>query len=182
MPNEFKSTLPDRKELMRLSPYEGSRRTLQAFSEAREEMKRRGYDRATIEEIAALLNASASTYQTAVQHCEAVDVYKISPNLPKQEAIRRMRLVNPLAQRLSRDLDRVEDQRSDAELLSDGVSSVLVRAGDELPRLDAGVLATYLRRDPAKLGSTRSALVDLQRWLSALGRALDGPLQDQERS
>lgn len=177
MPNEFKSTLPDRKELMRLSPYEGSRRTLQAFAEARQEMERRGYARATIEEIAELLDASPSTYQTAVQHCEAVDIYRISPNLPKQEAIRRMRLVNPLAQRLSRELDRAEDRRGDAELLADGVSSVLIRAGDELPRLDAGVLAEYLRRDPAKLGSTRSALVDLQRWLVALERALDGPLQ-----
>lgn len=175
--NNFRSTLPDRRELLRISPYEGSKRVVQAFREGREEMARRGFPRATIDDVAALLHASTSTYQSAVLHMEAVDTYGISPDLSKQEAIRRMRLVNPVAQRLSRELNAAQDKRGDVEILADGISALLIRAGAELPKLDAGAMAVYLRRDPAKRGATRSALIDLQRWLTILERALDSPLQ-----
>jgi hypothetical protein len=176
---EFVSSFPTRHEAMRLSPYEGSKRIVAAFDEAMKELKRRGNARPNREEAAKLLGSSVSTstYQLARNHVIAIETYGISPDLPKQEAVRRMKLLNPVVERLARDLDEAHEKRSDVEILADAVSALIIRASKELTRLDAGALAAYLRRDPQKQGSTRSALIDLQRWYVMLERALDSPLR-----
>jgi hypothetical protein len=167
---------PTRLELARLSPYEGSKRLVQAFQEAQEELRRRGDSRPTIEAAARLLgpHVSASTYNGSVNHIRAVEVYGISPNLAKMDALRRFRTMEPIPARLAKKLDNVQDQRGDTEILADAVSNLVIRASNELARLDEKALAVYLRRDPRRTTSTHSALIDLQRWLHALEQALDG--------
>lgn len=171
--SNFRSSMPTSAEARKLAPYESSKRTIQAFREAKEELTRRG-QRATLADAAGLLGVgiSTSSYQLAINHIRAVEVYGISPNLAKQEAVRRLRLVEPLPKVLAADLDEAQEKRSDPEILADAVSNLVIRAGAELPRFDAAVLAEFLKRDQMKRGATKSALIDLVGWLSGLEKAL----------
>lgn len=169
----FKPTVPTVAELKRMRPIEGSRRIIQAYEEARAELRRQG-SRGTLVEIEEFLEKklSASTYQGAVSHVRAVDIYGISGDLAKMEAIRRMRLMEPLPRTLSAAMDEAQEWRSDPEILADAISNLVIRAGRELPEFDYKVIAGYLTRDPQKRGRTKSALTDLVKWLNTLEKAL----------
>lgn len=173
MSSNFRSSLPTNAETRRMTPIESSRRVLRAFEEAREELRRRG-QRDTLAEASKLLGATVSTssYQLAQNHIRAVDVYGINPSLAKQEAVRRLRLLEPVPLRVAAALDEAQEQRSEPEILADAVSNLVVRAGSELTRFDAEAISGFLRRDPAKRGATKSALIDLIRWLGLLEKAL----------
>lgn len=172
--SEFKSSLPTNTEMRRMIPIESSRRVVAAFEEAKLELVRRGQKPllADAAKLLGLSGSSSTTYQMSVNHVRAVDIYGISGLLAKQEAIRRMRLIDPTPGALAASLDAATEARSDAEILADAVSAVLIRAGKELPLLDERVMAGFLKRDTVKRGATRSALLDLQKWLSNLERAL----------
>lgn len=173
----FHSILPTASEARRLVPVESSRRIVQAFNEARAELRRQGR-RDTLALASELLGEgqdvlpSTSTYQQAVNHLLAVDTYGISPLLSKAEAIARMRQLDPTPASLKRGLNGVVDARSDTEALADAVSSLLKDASTELTKLDIRILSGALTRYPDLRGSTKSALIDLNRWLAALERSL----------
>jgi hypothetical protein len=161
-----------------MRPYDASKLTVQAFEEARQELVRQGNHRPALKDAAVLLGGvSTSSYTGAVNHVRAVEVFGISPNLAKDEALRRLRLVEPTVLRITADMERAEDKRADPEILADAVSALLIRAGTQMTKYDAGVLAGFLRRDPAKRGATLSALIDFKKWLAQLERALDGSLK-----
>ena len=172
----FKSSLPTAAETRRMTAIESSRRIVDAFNEARSELRRLGR-RDTLAEAAKLLgktgSGSTSSYQLAQAHIRAVEIYGISENLAKQEAVRRMTLIDPLPGRLSIDLEEAQERRSDPEILADAISKLLIRAGKELAEFDARHLAAFLNRDPLKRGATRSALVDLRGWLDKFEKALE---------
>jgi hypothetical protein len=171
VPNNFKTSLPTRKEFMAMTPLESSKRIVAIFKEAAEELRRQGI-RPTLEAQAELVGSSSSTYQGAINHLRAVELYGISPNLNKNEAIRRLKLMEPAVKRLGAKLDDVKDSRSDPEILADAVSALVIQASQELPKYDVGVIRGFLMRDPQKRGSTKSALIDLVRWLVSLERDL----------
>ncbi len=178
----FKSTLPTNAESRRLTPIESSKRIVLAFAEAREELRRRGL-KDTLQEAAKLLSPdknATSSYQLAVNHIRAVEVYGISDRLAKQEAVRRLRMVDPLPKLIAADLDEAQDARSDPEILADALSNLFIRMSDELLRQDAKTLAGFLNRDALKRGSTRSALIDIQRWLDIFEKALERDLPRKE--
>jgi hypothetical protein len=175
---DLQSKMPDRRELMHLTPYEGSKRIVQVFHEAKAELERRGVARPSWEQVGELLGSNPSTYNTSRNHIVAVEIHGISPNLPKMEALRRLRTLDPWLQRVADDaIHKVEPQRGDPEMLANAISKLLAKIGTEMPKYDAKALAAFLRNDPQRRGATHSAVVELRAWLATLEKALDSPLQ-----
>lgn len=165
---------PSLRESKTLSPRIVSERIVQAVEEAKAELVRQG-KKPTIDQALILLGrseTSGTTYNTARNYLLAINVYGISERVGRDEAIRRMRLLNPASLKLAKDMDGVERDRSDPEMLADAIHRLIVRQGEELPQLDAGIIAGFLMRDPEKRGATRSAIIDLIRWLTTLEKAL----------
>jgi len=160
-----------------MSPYDASKRIIQAFEEALAELRRRGNVRPTQAEAGELLETSTSTYNDAINHVRACDIYGISKMLPKMEAIRRAKRMDPTFGRIAKNADEATESRSDPEIAADAVSALVIKQAAELVRFDASALAAYLARDPQKRGATLSALIDLRRWLTTLEQGLGNSSQ-----
>jgi hypothetical protein len=173
MANNFTTALPTVDERRRMSAYAASKAVVTAYDAAFEELRRRNL-RVDILSANKLLGyvTRGDIYQVSRTHVEAVEIWGISPALSRADAIKRMRQLDPAIQTLARKAREASIVLDDAELMADAIGALIRALDDILTRYDVSMIAGYLTRYPEMRGGTKSALLDLNRWLSTLERAL----------